>query len=201
MSTVRRFLVPDLEGELVAATEPVEEFLLSAADWATDDPAIRLPPALRRPAAEAVGELRLAIVRAQFRPLCGPDGWYEHVALAVVSVPEVIVTNFGDAVAAMARHDGDVDELLDEFCADYPTRFTAQRLTAQQLAETAARFHGVCDLAWGDDQDLLAARLQTAPTDADPVVLTVAEEAAYRRVRDRLVAMWHDFSQLERWVY
>jgi hypothetical protein len=33
------------------------------------------------------------------------------------------------------------------------------------------------------------------------IVLDTAEEAAYGRIRDRLVRMWHDFDSLSRWMY
>jgi hypothetical protein len=33
------------------------------------------------------------------------------------------------------------------------------------------------------------------------IVLDAADEAAYGRIRDRLVRMWHDFDPLSRWMY
>jgi hypothetical protein len=33
------------------------------------------------------------------------------------------------------------------------------------------------------------------------IVLDATEGAAYGRIRDRLVRMWHDFDPLARWMY
>jgi len=70
---------------------------------------------------------------------------------------------------------------------------------AATLVELAARFHGLCDLAWNDDQRLIARRVEQAGPDR--IVLTDVEEAAYRRLRDRYVAIWHDYDPLARWQY
>ena len=48
---------------------------------------------------------------------------------------------------------------------------------------------------------LLLAEAIDSRDPATPVVLTSSQDAAYQRVRDRFVAMWHDYSAIDRWLY
>ena len=197
MSTVRRVLLPDLDGELFVATEVLDDVLALLATWAEDDPEIGLPAVLDRRAADAVSDIRLAIARTPAVVLYGPDGDYEHQPLRLVDVDEMAVAGFGAAVAALAAvvHGpgaGHLAELVSDIADE-------RRTTPAAIVELAARFHGMLELDWTDDQRLIATRLGTA-TDTR-VVLTDTEEAAYRRLRDRWVAMWHDYDPLARWTY
>jgi hypothetical protein len=191
------FLVPPLDGEIVSVTRPIEELLLVLADGADDDP--RLPATLHQPAATAIGALRLAILHAAAVSLYAPDGRYEHEPLAVVTVDEEHLTTFGAAVAELTAvlQPGklpDVAEFLDDWADERGT-------TAEAVVALASRFHQLCQLAWGPDHDLLAERVEHARSSVARTVLTDDQEAAYRRLRDRWVAIWHHGDSLARWQY
>jgi len=197
MSTVRRVLLPDLDGELFAATEVLDEVLALFAAWAEDDPEIGLPVELDRRAADAVTDIRMTIARTPAVTVYGPDGDYEHEPLRLVDLPEMAVATFGAAVAALAvvvhgPGAGHLAELVGDIADERGSPPAA-------MVELAARFHGMLDLDCTDDQRLIAARIE--PDAGDRVVLTDTEEAAYRRLRDRWVAMWHDYDALARWTY
>jgi len=64
------------------------------------------------------------------------------------------------------------------------------------LVELATRFHRLCDLAWDNDQRLIANRIEHA--NLEPIVLTDHEETAYRDLRDRFIAIWHNDDPLAR---
>lgn len=192
ISESKRFLAP----RLAAAVEPLEDLMLTLAQWSLEEPDAGIPDALGPPAAAAVGTIRQALDAADYRNLYTPDGDYEHEPLAVVVVASAPIAALGAAVVELAAAllPGGNPVVVDAL--DDPDTVW----TPQKLVERAARLHGLCDLAWGDDQQLVADRLIAARGLA-VVVLTDVEEAAYGRVRDRLVAMWHDFDPLERWAY
>ena len=195
----RRFIVPFLDEELYAATEVVEDLLLVLAELA-DDP--QLPAALRRPAAEAIGNLRLRLYRADYGSVYAPDGRYEHEPMAVITAPAWEVDAIGAAVAELARiRAGSAPELVDDVAEAF-TQNWQHRTTVTKIVEIAARFHGVCDLAWESDQQAVLADVITeAAAGETRVILTAEQERAFRQLRDRLVAMWHDYSALSRWQY
>ena len=93
-----RFLAPELDGEIVALTEPVDELLLGLAEWADDDPT-ELPTSLHRPASDALGDIRIALNNAAYRPLYAPDGRYEHEPLTVIELPAATIDTYRAAVA------------------------------------------------------------------------------------------------------
>jgi hypothetical protein len=99
---LRRCLVPELDDELFARTEPLDELLLWLADWADDEPDV-VPAALHRPASDAVGDVRVALNLASYRSLYGPDGRYEHELLAVVELPAPTVDRLGAAAGELGR--------------------------------------------------------------------------------------------------
>ena len=105
---IRRFVIPDLDGEITTVSEPIEDLLRWLGSWADDDPTIELPPMLSWPAAEAVGEVLSAIDNAAYRTLYAPDGRYQHLPLAVVAVPEPTVARFVavlDELIEIVAHD------------------------------------------------------------------------------------------------
>ena len=193
----RTFLVPDLDGEIVADTGPVEELLLSLANGADDEPA--LPLALHDAGADAVGRLRVAIIDAPRARLFAPDGHYEHEPLAVVTVDATLhdrasaaITELVTAVQCGARTD--VAEFVDDWAVERGT-------TAEALAAVAVRFLRLCEMAWGPEHEVLAPALARGCSSLQPAVLTDAEEGAYRLLRDRFVYLWHDGSPIVRWQY
>jgi hypothetical protein len=119
--------------------------------------------------------------------LFGSDGRTAYVPLRFVDVDPVDLEVLGDAAAALGRSllpgsgSGDVAALLDQHARGHDT-------TAGALVVQLARLHGLLDLAWTEDVELLHARL-TVESAVD-VVLTRPEEAAYWRTAERFDAMW-----------
>jgi hypothetical protein len=75
-----------------------------------------------------------------------------------------------------------------------------ERQRPQDLVADIARLHGLLELAWDDDVALLAAQL--TPGDLPrKMVLDHAAVDAYRRVTDRIVAIWHLGDPLASWLY
>lgn len=70
----RRLAVPDLEDELYAFTEPLDEALRFLANTNDDPDSDPLPAILAGPGAEAFERLRYAIHTADAISLYGPDG-------------------------------------------------------------------------------------------------------------------------------
>jgi hypothetical protein len=198
----RRCLVPDLDGEF-AVSEPLDELLCSLADWANEDPEA-VPSAFHRPASDAIGEIRMAMNASQYHPLYAPDRRYEHEPLAIIELPAATIDAASQVAAELGRavHGGsEIGLVVREFATAWGRRGT---VTAERLVEVAARLHGVCDLGWGTDEHRIARCLDRAATNGDVgvrIVLDPIEEAAYGRIRDRLVRMWHDFDPLSRWLY
>jgi hypothetical protein len=194
-AAARRFLLPELDGEVFAVTGPVEELLLILADGAEEEPP--LPAALHQPGADALGTLRVAIRNAPVVRLFAPDGRYEHEPLAVVTVDGETITAFQAAVAELsaALQPGarsDVSDFLDDWADERNT-------TPEAVVALASRLDQLCGLSSWPDHDLLAPLLEA--TSGGSVVLSDEQEATYRRLRDQFVAIWHSGDPLARWVY
>ena len=195
---VRRFLVPELAGDIAAATALIEDALYELAYRAEDDPDIDLPAALGRAAADAIGDIRRAINNATAHALYAPDGRYEHEPLAIVELPAPTIDIFGAAVNELARTPQRVaDELIIDVLDDHTNRPRGR----QHVIEIAARLHRLCTLEWSNDHTLIAGRLNDAANSTTRTVLTVNEEAGYNRIRDSIVAVWDDHDPLARWAY
>ena len=75
---------------------------------------------------------------------------------------------------------------------------SAHRLTASELVSGCTRAHGLLDLAPDQDTGRLATRLEPG---RGRVVLTNSDYAAYARLTDRLIAMFHPGDHLARFLY
>ena len=159
----------------MAATEPIEELLLSLADGADEDPPLHTT--LHQPAAEAAGLLRVAIDQAPVARLFGTDGRYEHEGHAVVTVDETVMARFAAAVEELvaALRPGaraDVADFLDHWAGDRHT-------TAENLVGLATRFVELCRLPWDADHDVLTEPLTHAQS-------SLERTGAHRRPGGRL---------------
>jgi hypothetical protein len=92
---------------------------------------------------------------------------------------------------AAAEHDSLIREVLTE-----PAGQTED--DPVQVVSEITRLHGLLDLAWTDDVQLLYDRINGCIGD---VVLTEVEEAAYQRTIDRRNNMWTLSSALDRFRY
>lgn len=68
------------------------------------------------------------------------------------------------------------------------------------MVSMLARLAGLLDLAATDESELLTRRLRAAAPGSD-VVLTPAEDAAYRATADRLNGMWALGNGIDRYLY
>ena len=121
--TIRRFLVPELDGELLTRTAPVEELLLILTAWSDEDHDLESAAPWASAGARAVGDLRVRLQRAPYRSLNGPDARYEHEPLPVIALPAATLDDLGAAVTELARavHSsvaGPVTEAVEEFAAE-----------------------------------------------------------------------------------
>lgn len=204
MPTTRRFLIPDLEGEITTAVRVIEEVLLWFAHRHPDETVedYEALPAPLRVGGEAFSDLGRAIGSARFGDLYAPDGRFQLVPLAVVEVPAEVLHGVAAAVAELAHIPaGSADEEVVEWVTDYAAGLSVglgeQPRTAAWVVELAARIHGVCDLEWGEDQQLVADAIKPG----DRQTLTVTQEAAYQRMVRRFLAMWHDYDHLAAFLY
>ena len=199
MSSSRTCVVPDLDDELLSSLNRVNEILLALAG-VEEELAEPLPePLAEGRALAAVERIWTALRPTQGRGgrsrLLGPDGHYEHTPLTFVTILTADLAILGATAAVlgdhMARHDELICELLTEFA----------RETEDDPAEVVSeitRLHGLLDLAWTEDVQLLYDRITGSTGD---VVLTPAEEAAYQRTIDRLNGMWTLGSAVDRFLY
>jgi hypothetical protein len=125
--------------------------------------------------------------RARTLPrLFGSDGRTAYVPLRFLDVDPVDLDVLGASAAALGRsmlpgsRSGDLAVLLDQHARGRDT-------TAGALVVQVARLHGLLDLAWTDDVELLHTRITA---DGADVVLTQLEEEAYWRTAERFDAMW-----------
>lgn len=197
-SALRWLLLPDLDGEISHATARVEDLLRILAWWSEDDPGVGTPAELWRAAVDAASEIRSAITRARTRSLYRPDGAYEHEPLGIACVSDAAVSSFGWAVAELQRAVSGAGSVEVVEVVGVVEESAGGR---ESIVSTAARLQRLCELPWGEEEDLIARRLNEAPNAGGRVRLTESEEAAYGRIRDRLVTAWHDGSPLARWSY
>jgi len=193
----RRFVVPDLDGEIVAATGPLEDTLLALAAPVDepDDPLaqVDLVPGdaetleIVSAGAHALGLVRAVMDRSPAVELIASDGSV-HEPLRVVEVPADQLDAVGAAVEVLtaALGPGGAAIIADglEAAADH------LGTTSSALVELARRTHQLCDLPWDADQELVVAAVRRAAPPGPAVVLSEPEEAAMRRLHARLLAIW-----------
>jgi hypothetical protein len=93
--------------------------------------------------------------------------------------------------AGGARHDDVISDVLTQFAL-------SDRAKPVDVVSEIARLHGLLDLAWTDDVQVLYDRLSGAASD---VVLSETDEAAYQRTANRLNGMWELGDGLSRFLY
>ncbi|MET9343286.1 hypothetical protein [Nonomuraea sp. NPDC003804] len=202
----RAVLVPDLGEDLARAIGELEELLLNLR--AAEDGGAVLPSPLAHGAAlAALRRLWRAVAPTQGRRavrarlggrLYAPGGRIEHVPLRLVDIDPVDVATLSAAAAALgtcARGDrpgdgtpGHTSEPGSDTVRDVLDA-ARKELSGAELVVVAAGVSGLLDLADTAESIVLRERLAAAGPGAD-VVLTPAQEAAYRATADRLDAMW-----------
>jgi hypothetical protein len=190
-----RCLTPD--GELTYLLGRLEEVLLHLVPVEPDDePA---PAGLDAAALEAIQDIRgavLAVERGPAAQLYAFGGTFGLVPLRFVEVEEVDLAAVGEAVAALGLtqlHAG------NEWACEVLACLTGRSGPAELVA-IFARAHGLVDADADADADTLTLARRLAG-ETGRVVLTVDEEAAYKRLTDRALAMFHHNDPLARFVY
>lgn len=198
----RLVAVPDTDEELTHILGRLEEVLLHLVPVEPgDDPA---PAGLGSAALKAVQDLRGAVLAADRGPtaqLYASNGSFELVPVRFVELDEADLAVTGEAVAALGlallpTGDEFTHDVLKEF-AGHDRGFVVQD-RPEDLVASFARAHGLVDLAPDADTWTLAGRLAG---ETGRVVLTVDEEAAYKRLTDRALAMFHLNDPLARFMY
>jgi hypothetical protein len=220
-------VVADLEPDaLMADLQRLEELLLTLNTWAEeaaqpDGDGWTAPGPLAGGAAlAAINRLQKALRPTQTHyqrdyttgdghdvPPAGPewyaaDGRYQLAAISFVEVPAADVALLGEVAAELGRPDGDyeVRAAIDQHEEDLPRTGAARERERRGLVVTAARIAGLLDLEPTADTALLQAARADAGVDAERVVLTAEQEAAYHRTVDRITAMATLGDPLTRWA-
>jgi hypothetical protein len=189
----RTCVVPDLGDALTGALRSVEELFVALGIAAkfrnlpVPDPlagGVALGAAVR--VAWAIAPTQSARRRVLPR-LLAPDGRTAHAPLRFFEVDAADLAVLGAAAAVLggALLPGAADGQLAGVLTDHARGCDT---TAGSLVVQLARLHGLLDLPWTDDVQLLHARIAAAGT--VDVVLTQTEDAAYRRTVERFDAMW-----------
>lgn len=190
-----RLIVPHLDGEVLDVSAPVEDLLLWLQPAAHDPHADRLDPGgVFAAGAEAIGVMRAALARTRPVGLLGADGRWQHVEVQVAAVPTTVLADYAAAVAVLDDGNGELVDDVHEFAS-------GRGSTGAVLVGDAARFRDLVSLGWGGEQGVLAAPLARARAGHQRVVLSVAEDAAFMRLCEQFVAVWHGNDPLARYVY
>jgi hypothetical protein len=214
-------LIPDDE-DFEALLGQVEEPLLlqlALAEEAPDegdggDPYTLPPPLAGRVTLQAWyriwAGLRNRMPPQRYR-LRAPDGRYQYLPLHVVRLEQTDLVVLDAALHALNRallpsgdpnREVDLAELLHEIAQSWasgPPGGWGRTPTAATLVGDLGRILAVLTLPPDDDTRLLVTRLTEAS--AGDVVLTAAEEAAYRRLAGRLNLLLADNNPIDRFKY
>jgi hypothetical protein len=140
--------------------------------------------------------------------LLAPDRHYEYLPLHVATIDLADLDVLDGALQALNRallpsgelgREGELAEVLAEVADAFSSGLGGRRLTAEGLVGDFGRVLGVLTLTPDDDTRLLLDRLDRA--DADTIVLTPPEEAAYRRLAGRFTLLIADADPLARFGY
>jgi hypothetical protein len=194
--TRRLVALPDTDGEAALLLGRLEEVLLALAPVDDDD---ETPPGdLGQLAVEAVRNVGAAVraaERGRHAPTFAADGTFELVPLIFADLDDRDVDRLGAAVAALSAA---LSPVGDERSREILSSFAGDPAQTTRLVAGFDRVLRLVNAAADADTWLLAARLVHAP---GPVVLSGAEEAAYRRLTERALSVFHDNDPLIRFLY
>lgn len=207
VTPTRHCVVPDLDDELLAALSAVDELLTGLRNGRVYDAEMPEPgdedvwpvpfdDESPRDALEHVAK----IVRLT-QGTVGPrwlTGSYEHVALRFVDLDQADLDTLAAAgqVLGRAAQPGASPSWFSDFLNDVSEGLGS---TPIALVSMLARVHGLLDLEWTDDVELLHRAFMAAGD--DDVQLDEALDAAYSRTASRINGMWALGNQLQRWLY
>lgn len=197
----RLVAVPDTDGDVRAALNRLDELLGAVIGDGRDEPSLspmvdgQLTPAAR----QALWRLSDAVAEAERGPVAqpvAPDGRYELVPLAWAEAERADLVAVGLAVEAVGRAWG---ASADEDVADVVVALAeGYGMKPEDLVAEAARLHGLLSLPWDADAALLTSIL---PVGAGRVVLDEASHAAYQRLVNHILGIWHVGDPFGPWLY
>lgn len=193
---VRPVAIPDTQGEIQGALSNLEELLAVAgsdADYPDDTPLVS--DAARNAVARLWAAVHAAEEGSPAQPVA-PDGRYELVPVAWAQVEAADLTQLGLTVHDIGRAwAAKIDDPVVDVLEDVAGRRSRK---PEDLIAEAARLHGLLSLPWDDTVSTLHAAL---PPGAGRVVLDEAAHAAYQRLVDRVLAIWHVGDDLAPFLY
>jgi hypothetical protein len=194
--------VPDTDGELAMWLSRLEELLISVTAFDDEpDTGWDRPAAPFGDGAALIARQRIlgAVLDAEHAPaaiLIAPNGRFELTPVRFITVDPADLAVVAVALATFGRSTlCGVDELVSDALADHAARY---RLTVAELIVGCTRSHGLVDLVSDNDTMILADRLASA---LGPTVLTRHEHAAYLRLTERIITMFHGSDPLARFLY
>ena len=193
---LRLVAVPDTDGELAHDLSRLEEVLLHLQPYEADDETA--PLGLGAVALDALQRILGTVLAAKRGPtpeLIASGGTFELIPVHFVELDDDGLAAVGEAIAALGL------ALLpagDEMAAEVLREFVDEREQPSDLVARFARAHGLLDLAPDEDTRLLAAVIDGK---VGWVFLTIEEERAYKRLTERMLAMFHLNDPLARFLY
>ncbi len=195
---MRPVAIPDTDGEVHGALAGLDDLVAMIAPGHEEvDP--ELDVALSPDARDAVGRLAVAVRVAEAgspaQPIA-PDGRCELIPIAWAHVETADLIQLGLAVQALGRiWASRSDELVTDVLTELAS---AGYFKPEDLIAQAARLHGLLSLPWDDTVSTLFAVL---PPGAGRVVLDQGAHAAYQRLVDRILGIWHAGDPLAPYLY
>lgn len=220
--TKRHCVVPDLDDELTAALSTLDELFTALRNGRVydaealepgEEPDVVWPAPFDDESARDALERMAKVLRltqgteqplphwwagSGHRPGMGErrDGRYEHVPLRFVYLDQADLDTLAAAGQVLGLAAQSRPSWLCDFLSDVSEGLQS---TPTDLVSTLARVHGLLDLAWTDDVELLHRAFMAAH--GSDVLLDGPLEAAYERTANRLNDMWALGNQLQRWLY
>lgn len=193
---LRPVAIPDTDGEIPGALCRLSD-LLAMATPDEDEP--ELAATVGADAGDAVARLAVAVRAAESDPPAqpvAPDGRYELIPIAWAHLEAADLTLLGLTVQAIGRSWASrSDELIVDALEELARH--SNRKPEDLIAE-AARLHGLLSLPW---DDTVGALFEALPHGAGLVVLDPAAHAAYQRLIDRILGIWHAGDRLAPYLY
>ncbi len=197
-AVMRPVAIPDTDGEVQGALATLGDLVAMVTPDQEEGAASGLGT-VDSDDGDAVARLAVAVRVAEAgspaQPIA-PDGRYQLTPIAWAHVETADLIQLGLGVQALGRAWASrSDELVVDVLQDMAG--TLRRKPEDLIAE-AARLHGLLSLPWDDTVSTLFAVL---PPGAGRVVLDQGAHAAYQRLVDRILAIWHAGDPLAPYLY
>lgn len=198
----RPVAIPDTDGEILGALCRLSD-LVAMATPDEDEPEVAATvgadAADAADAGDAVARLAVAVRAAESGPPAqpvAPDGRYELIPIAWAHLETADLTLLGLTVQAIGRSWASRSNELVVDALEELARHSNRK--PEDLIAEAARLHGLLSLPW---DDTVSALFEALPHGGGRVVLDPAAHAAYQRLVDRILGIWHAGDRLAPYLY